>query len=111
MPNFGERVRELRIRRGFTQGQLAGRAGVTPQVISNIERSYTSERPRSELVAALAKALNTSTDYLIGTSSYAIVTTSEEEQDLIMDFRRLSGRQKSLVSGITRELARAGREA
>jgi transcriptional regulator with XRE-family HTH domain len=69
---FGERVALLRRRRGFTQGDLAAQLGVSGNTISRIERSTHSEwgfeDVKGKTVAALARHLRVSADYLLGLS-------------------------------------------
>ncbi|WP_436838684.1 helix-turn-helix domain-containing protein [Nocardia nova] len=55
---LGERLRELRRECGETLAETAGRAGVSPQYLSEIERGR--KEPSSEMIAALAGALGTS---------------------------------------------------
>ena len=52
---FGSELRRLREERGWTQAQLAKRAGLNPRLISNYEVSGTHPRPRP--LAALVRAL------------------------------------------------------
>jgi transcriptional regulator with XRE-family HTH domain len=54
---LGERLRALRLRRGETLSATADRAGISPQYLSEIERGR--KEPSSELVAAVAGALDT----------------------------------------------------
>lgn len=65
----GERVRQLREEMGWTQGDLArivarSITGVNQSQISQVERGEAGFRPES--LAAVAIALETSTDYLLG---------------------------------------------
>jgi transcriptional regulator with XRE-family HTH domain len=53
---FGQRVKKLREQRGLTQRDLADRAGLTRETISNYERGERSDPPLSA-ITALAKAL------------------------------------------------------
>lgn len=67
---FGKRVRVLREDRGLTQEQLAellSDHGVTVQNtwISTLERAKENRMPATDVVIALAKALHTTTDYLL----------------------------------------------
>lgn len=55
---FAARLREVRLSRGLTQVQLAGRAFVEPTYIAKLEGGKTA--PGIDLVARLAKALGTS---------------------------------------------------
>jgi DNA-binding XRE family transcriptional regulator len=54
---LGQRLRALRQDHRETLGQTAGRAGISPQYLSEIERGR--KEPSSEMIAALAGALGT----------------------------------------------------
>src|SRR5215472_9402491 len=54
---LGRRLRTLRRDQGETLSQTAGRAGISPQYLSEIERGR--KEPSSEMIAALAGALGT----------------------------------------------------
>lgn len=54
---LGQRLRALRLHQGETLAQTAGRAGISPQYLSEIERGR--KEPSSEMIAALAGALAT----------------------------------------------------
>src|SRR5271155_4101029 len=54
---LGQRLRTLRLRQQETLTQTAGRAGPSPQYLSEIERGR--KEPSSEMIAALAGALGT----------------------------------------------------
>ena len=65
MEIVGARIRAMREHKGWTQGQLAYKARTTAAQISRIEHN---ERPgaQARLVASIAKALDTTVDYLMG---------------------------------------------
>lgn len=65
---IGDRILKLMKKSDFTQKELASMVGVTDAAIS---RYINNERePKVEVIANLATALDTTTDYLIyGTSS------------------------------------------
>ncbi len=54
---LGRRLRELRQDQDETLAETAGRAGISPQYLSEIERGR--KEPSSEMIAALAGALGT----------------------------------------------------
>ena len=54
---LGRRLRALRLDQDQTLSQTAGRAGISPQYLSEIERGR--KEPSSEMIAALAGALGT----------------------------------------------------
>ncbi|WP_141014060.1 helix-turn-helix domain-containing protein [Nocardioides sambongensis] len=55
---LGGRLRRLRREREETLTETAGRAGISPQYLSEIERGL--KEPSSEMIAAVAGALGTS---------------------------------------------------
>jgi len=55
---------EARERAGLTQSELAKKLGVTQQVVAAWERRIIALRP--EQIKAIAQAINTTADYLIG---------------------------------------------
>jgi predicted transcriptional regulator len=55
---LGERLRTVRHDRGETLGDIATRAGVSPQYLSEMERGL--KEPSSEMIAAVAGALDVS---------------------------------------------------
>ena len=54
---LGRRLRTLRLDQRETLAETAGRAGISPQYLSEIERGR--KEPSSEMIAALAGALDT----------------------------------------------------
>jgi transcriptional regulator with XRE-family HTH domain len=70
---FGERVVLLRRRKGLSQPELASQAGMSVTTLNRVENAHQSLY--MEKVAALATALGTTADYLLGLSN-----ALEEEQ-------------------------------
>ena len=54
---LGQRLRALRLDQQETLSETAGRAGISPQYLSEVERGR--KEPSSEMIAALAGALDT----------------------------------------------------
>jgi transcriptional regulator with XRE-family HTH domain len=54
---LGQRLRALRLAQRETLSETAGRAGISPQYLSEVERGR--KEPSSEMIAALAGALGT----------------------------------------------------
>jgi transcriptional regulator with XRE-family HTH domain len=54
---LGHRLRALRAERGETLAETANTAGISPQYLSEVERGR--KEPSSEMIAALAGALDT----------------------------------------------------
>ena len=65
MMTFGERMRRERESRGWTQKQLAEKAGVPQETISRLETGK-HRGPHIDVAVRLAKALKVSLDYLAG---------------------------------------------
>jgi transcriptional regulator with XRE-family HTH domain len=80
---LGQRLRTLRLDQQETLAETAGRAGISPQYLSEIERGR--KEPSSEMIAALAGALRTT---LIG--------LTEQVSD---DLRRQQATWTSRISG------------
>lgn len=82
---FGKRIMILRRDHGLTQEQLAElleqRYGVTVRNtwISTLEAAKTNKMPATDVVVALAKALNTTTDYLLLVSDDAKKSKNNDE--------------------------------
>lgn len=84
MSVFSERVSALMSKRGLTQKDLSAKAGVTESAMSYYVNG--SRVPRSDVLARIAKALGTSTDYLLGVSDKE---TFEGNDDLLYLQRNL----------------------
>ena len=67
MPFRDDRLIQLRKSQGYNQTELAELVGTTQNQVSRYERGV--HVPPSETLEAIAKALNTSADYLLGLSN------------------------------------------
>jgi transcriptional regulator with XRE-family HTH domain len=65
MVTFGERLKRIREKRGWTLRELAERSGVPYETIYRCERG-THQEPRVSVAAHLARALGVSLDVLAG---------------------------------------------
>ena len=63
MQTVGKRLKELRLRLGMTQKQLASLSNITTASLSRYENGV--RRIRSDKLAALAQTLDVSVDYLL----------------------------------------------
>ena len=61
---IGERIKELRARKGATQETMANLLGVSPQAISKWEQNTTM--PDISLLVPIADYFGVSVDYLLG---------------------------------------------
>lgn len=62
MKGFAARLSALRIERGFTQAELAQRAGLSTHYVGNLEQSI--RHPSMKALLALCAALGTTPDHL-----------------------------------------------
>ena len=65
MDKLGERIREARQRKGWSQTELARVSGVGRSLIANVEHGRKSMSLKS--ARAIARALGVSIDFLAGT--------------------------------------------
>lgn len=73
---FKDRLKEKRLEVGLTQVELAGKAGVTTRTIQNYELG--NRKPANmEVIQRIADALNTTTEYLLGSSGAYVVEAQE----------------------------------
>ena len=87
MSTIGERILSLLEKSNYTQKELASMVGVTESAMS---RYINDDRiPRSNIVANIATALNTTSDYLI---------TGQKPQDDFGEIYRLVARSASSMS-------------
>lgn len=77
---FAERLRYAReTLRGLTQGQLAEKTGLPATSISHFENSEGTRKPSFDNLRRLAKALEVTTDYLLGRSNDPVGATVNDE--------------------------------
>lgn len=109
---IGERVKQLRDRAGLSQGGLAqlvareaNETDYHQTAISAIERG--TKRPSVQVLAALAKILNTNTDYLLGLTDDEKPASDLEDQVVVgvhdQEERRLLQETVDLLSGKSRD--------
>ena len=83
---IGERLKELRKSKGWTQVQVAAKMGLTDSVISFYERQERAPSP--EVLIKFAELYDVSTDYLLGV---------EKVNDQHLDVTGLSKREISIL--------------
>ena len=74
---FGERLKKIRQKRGVTQESLAKIVSISPSSISLYERGI--REPNLSMLISIAKALDVSTDYLLGLTNNEYHISSEPE--------------------------------
>jgi len=89
---IGERLRELRKRRGFTQEQLAVMVDVTFQQIQKYENGFT--RLNTDKLQAVAQALSVPVSAFFDDDKGDERLLSPQELKLVEGFRSLSSQDK-----------------
>ena len=75
MSVFSDRISSLMLKQKITQKQLAEKAGVTESAMSYYVKG--DRTPRSDVLSRIAKALGTTTDYLLGNE---VVSVQDENK-------------------------------
>ena len=88
---FGENLKNMRIKRGYTQAQLGDRIAVSDKTISSWEVNRTE--PAMGMIDQLAHALNCSKVELIGDVSVLTL----DEVDIISMYRALDLTQQKMI--------------
>lgn len=103
------RIRELRIERGWTQGHLAQQLNTKQQSVARYE---AGERGLDvEMIDKLCEIFGVTADYLLGRSSIRSFDVSEDEARLLDAYRSLSetGREFIRHSVALASLAHSGK--
>jgi len=109
--SIGMRLSQLRKAKGYTQIALARKTGLTQALISSYERNRL--RLNAETVIRLAKALNVSTDDLLGFARGADGGNDRVSLRLARRLRRIDtlpkSRQKTILKAIDFMIDSAGK--
>lgn len=90
---IGERIKKARLEKGYTQSQLAEMIGVAKNTITGYETG--TREPDAIKINAIAKALNVSGDYLLGTEYNWL--PSSEAMKIAHKYDRLDSAGRGLV--------------
>lgn len=63
---IGQRIRELRLKKGLTAEELGSKAGISQPVISRIERAKHAFGIREEYITKIANTLDVDVEELLG---------------------------------------------
>lgn len=100
MTVYGERIKEARMLKGWSQKELADKCGTTQQTIQRYE-SGASE-PQSTYLARVSKALDCSISYLLGIDDSAPteIALSADELKLIQLYRSTDTRGRMTITSV-----------
>ena len=94
MYDLGLRIKEIRKKRGLSQRELARRINKSYSVVCGYESN--AQLPPLDVADSIAKVLNTSLDYLVGTN-----------EEKIYSMGNLSGQQKEILEMLFAEFSKA----
>lgn len=101
---FAKRLRYAREElRKLTQGQLGEKAGLPSTSISHFENEEGTRKPSFDNLRALAKALDVSTDFLLGRSESPHAAAMDEQ--LYRDVKSLSDADKTIAESLIKQMA------
>jgi transcriptional regulator with XRE-family HTH domain len=92
---FGNKLKTLRLRSGFTQAQLAGRLNISASTVGMYEQGR--REPDNDTLSKLCLVLNTSVDYLLGINKNLYSATNLEVDVVISDFINFLEKQDNLM--------------
>lgn len=109
----GNRIKQLRKHIGLTQIELGKKLGVVKQTVSSWENNISE--PKNDMLIELAKILNTTPEYLLGskglnqTSDYneKIMLANSDEERLLRAFRSLGEDSRIIALSRLLEMERA----
>ena len=87
LPN---RLRDLRIKYGYSQKEVSEKIGVSPSIVSGYESGERT--PSTQVLLSLAYLYGCSTDYLLGKQN--------DSSKLVLDVSGLSDKQISAIKNI-----------
>lgn len=103
--SIGDKIKNLRIKLGYTQDDLALYAKTTKQTIYKYETGIITNIPSSKL-SLIAEKLETTPSYLMGWEDTpdSFENPNQEEIELIENFRKLDNDDKEKVVEYTKAL-------
>ncbi len=107
MPNpslLGQRIKELRDQRQWSQADLAGQSGVPAVMISHFETGVRQSASADTLVK-LANAFHVSIDYLIGRTDDAQISSSPKVEAVLRKLETASDTTINAVLAVAESLA------
>ncbi|MDR2513773.1 MAG: helix-turn-helix transcriptional regulator [Christensenellaceae bacterium] len=95
--NIGDRIRELRERRGLTQEEVGSHLNVNKATVQRYESGNIDIKRKTALL--LAEVLQTTPAYIMGWEDEVVEpdTLTADEQQLLRDYRALSDQGKEYM--------------
>lgn len=105
---FPDRLKAARERQGWSQAELAERAGFQPSAISRFETD--AAKPSFENLRRLAAALKVSTDYLLGLADDPAGAAPAPTDPLYRKFEELTEEQREFAAKFIDQIAEMGKK-
>ena len=101
--DFGQRLKNLRLERGYTQQDLSSAVGVSTVAVRSWE--HNTKKPNMDALIALGRFLNTSIDTLLdiqpkGSEQNYTFILSPAEKRFLQDYRELDSHGKKIVNTV-----------
>lgn len=103
---FAERLKTIRAVRNLTQNELAEKSGLPTSSIAQFETR--ARKPSFDTLRKLSKALDVSTDYLLGTADEP--KAPEAGNVLFRNYEKLSAQDQDLLQEIASMMAQRNRK-
>lgn len=97
---LGQRIKECRKKRDYTQQELAEQINFSPKHIGNVERG--DAKPSIDLLVALANTLNVSLDYLLQDS--LILKNSDADNQIAVTIEKFLEVQRTQIDDLEHNL-------
>ena len=91
----GEKIKDMRMKYGYRQAELADRLGCSKQVISNIERGVTGVS--ADLALRVAKEFHVPVDDVLSSNGIGSVFLSRQESALVSEYRKLLPEEREML--------------
>ena len=98
---MGERIRELRLKKGLTLEALAERVGSSKSYMWEIENKDVA-RPSAEKLHLIANALDTTTEYLLATN--AVTEADAADLAFFRNYQKMDVKSKEKLRGMLKIL-------
>ena len=98
---LGERIKRLRLERGWSQGQFAEKLNIHQKQISGYERG--SHSPSTEVLIRMAETLNISLDYMVFDKRENMQRVAISDMELLermTEIDKLSKKDKETIKAV-----------
>lgn len=93
---FRQRLKEIRLKRDWSQAELARQAGITPAAVNQFEKG--PRMPSLPILQNIAAALDVSIDYLAGVSDHPNEPkVADQFQSFYRSFSNLSDQDRKIL--------------